>query len=267
MQRLTRFAVHKMSPRLFSATNSTNYIKSGRVVSHYNKSSARVFSSADRSLQPWNVPKHDCHGDYREEASWEDPSKPLYQHQSSLPRLPVPKVEETLERFLPTALPLAETSEEAASLKACVENFAQESAHLQERLLKHSDEQSVKSSWLQHWWNTLGYLQVRERSPINVSYYFQLQDDPTCFVGDGDVQIKRGASLLWHMAEYRYKVCSGTMPAETVGKKKIPLCSTAFKYMFHACRIPQKDQDTYTIYDPSRPVSYTHLTLPTICSV
>lgn len=58
--------------------------------------------------------------------------------------------------------------------------------------------------------------------------------------------------MLWHMADYRYRVCSGSMPAETLGRKKTPLCSTAFKYMFHACRIPRKEQDSYTIYDPSR---------------
>lgn len=184
----------------------------------------------------------------------EDPSKPLYEKQLDLPRLPVPNVKETLERFLPTAMPLAESPEEAQSLQACVDAFEKESTHLQERLLERQGEFSTEtnSSWLQHWWNTLGYLQVRDRSPINVSYFFQLQDDPTCFVGDADPQISRGAALLWHMADYRYRVCSGTMPAETLGKKKIPLCSTAFKYMFHACRIPQKGEDTYTIYDPSR---------------
>ncbi|CAB9525485.1 Carnitine O-palmitoyltransferase 2, mitochondrial [Seminavis robusta] len=253
MQRLVSAVSQKMTPRLASPTTSTNF----RAVGIRNKvfsNNRRVLSSSlgDRTLTPWDVAKWDCHGDYRQEASWEDPSKPLYQHQNSLPRLPIPKVEETLERFLPTALPLAETPQEAESLQKCVQNFAQESTHLQERLLQHNQEYSPNSSWLQHWWNTLGYLQVRDRSPINVSYFFQLKDDPTCFVGDSDVQIKRGAALLWHTAEYRYKVCSGTMPAETVGKKKIPLCSTAFKYMFHACRIPQKDQDAYRIYDPSR---------------
>jgi carnitine O-acetyltransferase len=256
MQRLTRLAVHKMTPRLAFANSSNNFLNSGRVPpksAYSSKPIARVFSSADRTLQPWNVPKWDCHGDYREEAAWEDPSKPLYRNQASMPRLPVPDLKDTLARFLPTALPLAETPEEAASLKACVESFAQESAHLQERLQKRKEEyDSTNSSWLQHWWNTWCYLDVRDRSPINVSYFFQLQDDPTCFVGDGNVQIKRGAALLWHMAEYRYQVCSGSKPAETLGKNKTPLCSTAFKYMFHSCRIPQKDQDFYTIYDPSR---------------
>ena len=261
-----------MTPRIASMTNSTNnnnnvVYAGSRLLRNINyantKSTPRVFSSSearafssrleDRTLQPWKVPKWDCHGDYRQEAFLEDSSKPMYAAQTSMPRLPVPDVKDTLERFLPTALPLAETPEEAESLKACVASFEQESQHLQERLLQRRDEYSnTNSSWLQHWWNTWGYLQVRDRSPINVSYYFHLQDDPTSFVGDGSVQVRRGAAMLWHMADYRYRVCSGTMPFETLGKKKIPLCSTAFKYMFHACRIPRKDQDSYMIYDPSR---------------
>ena len=261
MQRVNQLLLHKMTPRLASSNSTTKFgasrlVPTTKTITQYNQ--PRIFSSSvDRiPLQPWKVPKWDCHGDYRQEESWEDPTKPLYRHQASLPRLPVPNIADTLERFLPTALPLAETPEEATALQACVASFAQEASHLQERLQQRSTEYSTNSSWLQHWWNTWGYLDVRDRSPINVSYFFQLQDDPTCYLGSSsgttNVQIKRGAALLWHMAEYRYQVCSGTKSAETVGKNKTPLCSTAFKYMFHACRIPQPNQDCYTIYDPSR---------------
>jgi carnitine O-acetyltransferase len=45
------------------------------------------------------------------------------------------------------------------------------------------------------------------------------------------------------------------MEPEKIGKAQIPLDSTAFKYMFNACRIPRRFQDSYRIYDPSR---YTH---------
>lgn len=252
MQRLSHFAARKMTPRI--ASKKTSAYRGAAVRGFSSAASSDNFSSMNHSLQAWNVPKVDCHGDYRQEAFLEDPSKPLYEKQMDLPRLPVPAVKDTLERFLPTAMPLAETPEEAASLQACVDSFESESVQLQERLLARQGEYSTEtnSSWLQHWWNTLGYLQVRDRSPINVSYFFQLQDDPTCFVGDKDPQIKRGAALLWHMADFRYRVCSGTLPQETLGRKKIPLCSTAFKYMFHACRIPHKGEDSYTIYDPSR---------------
>ena len=48
------------------------------------------------------------------------------------------------------------------------------------------------------------------------------------------------------------------LPFERIGKKQTPLCSVAFKYMFHSCRIPRKQEkeqddacDTFKIYDPS----------------
>jgi carnitine O-acetyltransferase len=91
---------------------------------------------------------------------------------------------------------------------------------------------------------------------VNVSYFFQFTDDPTIHaVGPRAVNIQRGAALLFASAEFRKLVCSGGLPAEKVGKQQTPLCSTPYKYMFNACRIPQRGQDSYRIYDPSR---YTH---------
>ena len=50
-------------------------------------------------------------------------------------------------------------------------------------------------------------------------------------------------------------VASGTLPQETIGKAKTPLCSVGFKYLFHSCRIPNMGQDSYKLYDPN---IYTH---------
>ena len=60
--------------------------------------------------------------------------------------------------------------------------------------------------------------------------------------------------MLYSAAEFRKQICSGSFPHRTIGRKepKTPLCSVAYKYMFNACRIPRRDQDSYRIYDPSR---------------
>ena len=83
---------------------------------------------------------------------------------------------------------------------------------------------------------------------INVSYFFHFADDP-----HATSQIQRGAAFLTATADYRRAVCSGQLPAETVGRKdrKTTLCSVPYKYMFHGTRIPAKEQDSYAIYDPS----------------
>jgi carnitine O-acetyltransferase len=43
------------------------------------------------------------------------------------------------------------------------------------------------------------------------------------------------------------------MPAESVGRgdRRKVLDSTAFKYLFHGCRVPEPEQDSYRIYDPA----------------
>jgi carnitine O-acetyltransferase len=102
----------------------------------------------------------------------------------------------------------------------------------------------------------LGYLQYRGSVVINVSYFFQFHDDPTTDLDDDDkTNVQRAAAMLFATGEFRKSVCSGTLPVDKIGKKQTPLCSTPYKHMFNACRIPQLDQDSYRIYDPSR---YTH---------
>ena len=81
-----------------------------------------------RASSTWHAPFIDSHGDYQQEASslFEPPDTPLYRHQRDLPRLPVPTLEETIDCFLPTALPLAETKEEAETLQRACHDFLTE---------------------------------------------------------------------------------------------------------------------------------------------
>ena len=210
----------------------------------------RIFSTtANMSIRPWDAPMVESHGDYRDEAFLESHiGGPLYQLQHQLPRLPIPKLEDTIAMFLPTALPMAKSQQERDTLLEACEQFPLQAATLQ-KCLEERREEMKDSSWLQLWWNTAGYLQVRDPVMINVSYFFHLSDDPTL---SEPRNVKRGAAILMAVADFRSKVCSGSLPQETVGKAQTPLCSVAFKYMFHACRIPRREQDSYRMYDPSR---------------
>ena len=211
-----------------------------------------------RPIRPWPKPVVDSHGDYRADALLLERhiGGPLYEHQSKLPSLPVPTIEETLNRFLPSALPLAESDAERERLLEACKAFPGQAAKLQRRLQsRYEESQSQSTSWLQLWWNTWGYLQVREPVVPHVSYFFQLADDGTLpSHGKKSLGVMRGATILQAVGEYRRRVCSGSLPCEMIGRKdpKTPLCSAAFKYMFHACRIPARSQDAYRMYDPSR---------------
>jgi len=210
------------------------------------------------AFKTWPAPMIESRGDYREEAHLEDLiGGPLYSYQKTLPRLPIPSIEDTISRFLPTALPLAESAEEANSLKDACKVFPAQAEKLHRRLI-HRKEEMDKSSWLQLWWNTAGYLQVRDPVVVNVSYFFHFKDDGTIpFNGDDNdwsLGVKRASSILHSAAEFRKSICTGSYPQVTIGRKepKTPLCSVAYKYMFNACRIPRRGQDTYRIYDPSQ---------------
>lgn len=98
----------------------------------------------------------------------------------------------------------------------------------------------------------MGYLQMRDSVVINHSYFFPMKDDGTLYTTGSNrlPYIKRAACTLTAIAEYRKLICSGQMPVERIGKRKTPLCSTSFKYMFHTCRIARKGQDEYRLYDP-----------------
>ena len=208
-------------------------------------------SSTGRMIKPWKTPVVESRGDYRQEAWLEEwIGGPLYEKQKNLPRLPVPTVQETLARFMPTAMPLARSQLEQDSLQSAVDCFANQAAVLQNRLLdRQVSAANADSSWLQHWWNTAGYLKVRDSVVVNVSYFFHFSDDATA----SSSNVKRGAALLSATADYRLSVVTGQLPPDHVGRKepKTPLCSVAYKYMFHACRIPVENRDAYRLYDPA----------------
>lgn len=225
-------------------------------------------STLRRPMSTTTRAKHyESYGDYRADAdALEDPKLPFYAAQDSIERLPVPSLKETCDRFLPTALPLASTPEEAASLEEVVKAFPQQAQHLQKRLLQRQKE-NPNSSWLQHWWNTLAYLTFRDPIVVHVSYFFRCDDDPK--LNDLLVQEKntpttnnapppyqaclaRSAALLPVGIRYAQTIRTNETEPATMGRGKgrVTLCSTQCKYMFHACRIPQRDHDSYRLYFP-----------------
>ncbi|ETV98866.1 hypothetical protein H310_08365 [Aphanomyces invadans] len=190
----------------------------------------------------------ECWGDYREEEDLEVATQPLYAHQKSLPKLPVPTLADTCALYLQTVRPLT-TDAEFDATKAAVDAFLR--GPLGPTLQKRLEERAASrpnSSYLAEWWNTLGYLHVRDPVVFNVSYFFHFSDSVHLAQRS---QVGRAASLAVASMAFRNQVATGTRPPETLGKAKTPMCSTAYKYMFNACRIPRRDADSYRIYDPS----------------
>lgn len=190
----------------------------------------------------------ECWGDYRAEADLEDPSRPLYRFQRDLPRLPVPSLKESVGLYLETLKPLTSPAEYARSKDLAIAFMRPGGMgeELQRRLLARAKDRH-DSSFLAEWWNTIGYLQVRDPVVFNVSYFFHFADSvhPT-----QRSNIGRAAALLRGTVLFARQVADGSLEPEQLGKNRTPVCATAYKYMFNACRIPRRTQDSYRIYDP-----------------
>jgi carnitine O-acetyltransferase len=245
----TRHRVTAPAPLLSYRKNQVSWDLPQRSSLSSTSSEIDSLPQGETSMSPYIA----SHGDYHADALLiEDTKRPLYAEQQNIPRLPVPSLQETIDTFLPTALPFCQDSLERDSLLEAARSFPSQAAHLQERLLRRQKDKS-ESSWLQEWWNELGYLKIRTSNVIHVSYFFRLPDDPTAHS-----MTERGAALLQTAAHFAQGIQDGgSRPPDTLpgrnGGPPVPLCSAQYKYLFSSCRIPRPHQDCYQIYPPTTP--------------
>ena len=87
------------------------------------------------------------------------PPIPNFNHQSStLPRLPLPPLETTLQRLKDSLRPLARSTEEFASVCRKIDDFGRADGPgpiLQQILLQRKNE---ADSWLEEWWDDFAFL-------------------------------------------------------------------------------------------------------------
>jgi carnitine O-acetyltransferase len=161
----------------------------------------------------------------------------MLRYQESLPKLPVPTLEETASRYLKSVHPLLSSSEFESTKKA-VEEFIKPGGtgrKLQESLIARREDPKHQN-WLHEWWNDTAYLSYRGPVVPYVSYFYSHRDDrrrrsPT----------KRAAAITTAALEFKKQVDQGTLEPEYM--KKLPICMDSYKWMFNASRVPAKPAD------------------------
>ncbi|KAF4125320.1 hypothetical protein GMORB2_4160 [Geosmithia morbida] len=168
----------------------------------------------------------------------EDKSKgPMLRFQDSLPKLPVPTLEETGKRYLKSLRPLLSTSEFETSKKA-VEEFIKPGgvgSTLQEKLIALREKPDTKN-WLYEWWNDAAYLSYRDPVVPYVSYFYSHRDDRK-----RRDPAKRAAAISTSVLEFKKQVDAGTLEPEYM--KKLPICMDSYKWMFNASRVAAHPKD------------------------
>ncbi|KAK3688412.1 acyltransferase ChoActase/COT/CPT [Podospora appendiculata] len=177
----------------------------------------------------------------------EDKSKGLMlRFQESLPRLPVPTLEETASRYLKSLRPLLSPTELEASTKAVEEFIAPNGPgrKLQEKLVARREDPKHKN-WIYEWWNDAAYLSYRDPVVPYVSYFYSHRDDRR-----RRDPAKRAAAIATATLAFKQQVDSGTLEPEYM--KKLPICMDSYKWMFNCSRVAAKPADYPVKFDPSQ---------------
>ena len=168
----------------------------------------------------------------------EDISKgAMLRFEDSLPRLPVPTLEETGKRYLKSVHPLLSKTEYEHTRRA-VESFIAPGSFghtLQKRLNERRDEPQFKN-WLSEWWNHAAYLGYRDPIVPYVSYFYSHRDDRK-----RRDPAKRAAAISTAVLEFKKQVDDCSLEPEYM--RKLPMAMNSYEWMFNACRVPAKPAD------------------------
>ncbi|KAJ5784313.1 Carnitine O-acetyltransferase [Penicillium pulvis] len=168
----------------------------------------------------------------------EDLSKgKMLRFENSLPRLPVPSLEETGRRYLKSVHPLVSEAEYERT-KSAVEAFIRpggEGEPLQKRLLERAANPKI-NNWIAEWWNEAAYLGYRDPVIPYVSYFYSYRDDR-----ERRDPAKRAAAITSAALEFKKEVDAGSLEPEYMRGQ--PMAMSSYEYMFNCCRIPADPAD------------------------
>ncbi|RPA74455.1 acyltransferase ChoActase/COT/CPT [Ascobolus immersus RN42] len=174
----------------------------------------------------------------------EDHSKgAMLRFEESLPKLPVPTLEESTSRYLKSVKPLL-TPEEFQKTASLTKDFVKPGGiaeKLQERLVAKANDPQVKN-WMLDWWNDQAYLAYRDPVVPYVSYFYSYKDDKA-----RRDPAKRAAAITTGALKFKKMVDEGSLEPEYM--RKAPISMDSYKYMFNCSRIPAKPADFPKIYD------------------
>ncbi|KAE8616982.1 hypothetical protein XENTR_v10008942 [Xenopus tropicalis] len=174
----------------------------------------------------------------------------LYSFQMSLPKLPVPPLEDTIERYLQSVRPLLD-DDKFSEMKILAEEFQKD---LGRKLQKYLH---LKSWWalnyVSDWWEE--YIYLRGRGPIMVNSNYYAMD--YLYVTPSTNQAARAGNVIHAMLLYRRKLERGLIPP-VMALGIVPMCSNQMVRMFNTTRVPGVETDCLQHLVESRHVCVYH---------
>lgn len=155
-----------------------------------------------------------------------------YAFQNELPKLPVPRLEDTRLKLLQAVAPLVDADTLETTRQAADAFFAENGPGpaLQKKLLEW--DRSLSGSWLKPFWDEL-YL--NHRAPLHTSSNFALLLDPEHLPPRQDMA-SRGVWLMQAAARFHIELQQERIPPETI--RGIPLDMSQYAAFLASMRIP-----------------------------
>ncbi|KAG6590666.1 Choline/Carnitine O-acyltransferase [Phytophthora cinnamomi] len=164
----------------------------------------------------------------------------LLTNEYNLPRLAVPQLEETVQRYLESVRPLVDAKDWEAHAELAKAFQGAEGRQLQELLLKRELKQAMGRaypfSYIEEDWDKM-YLGGRYQGPINVNPSYGLLDET-----DGNLQgmVPRSAAFVRSMVKWWAKVKNSELEQD---KNQ---CMAGFARQYGTAKVPKKDIDVLT---------------------
>ncbi|KAI0974910.1 Choline/Carnitine o-acyltransferase-domain-containing protein [Xylaria arbuscula] len=149
--------------------------------------------------------------------------------QDSLPKLPIPDLENSCRKYLAALRPLQGPREHAETRLAVQDFLKSDGPDLQEKLQKYA---LGKSSFIEQFWYD-SYLNFDNPVVLNLNPFFLLEDDPTPARNN---QVTRAASLVVSALEFVRAVRREELSPDTIRGK--PLCMYQYSRLFGTARVP-----------------------------
>ncbi|CDO57107.1 hypothetical protein DV495_000446 [Geotrichum candidum] len=152
-----------------------------------------------------------------------------FAQQDKLPKLPIPDLELTCQRYLAALKPL-QTENEFDATKAAVDKFLSTSGPLlQKRLIDYA---SSRSSYIEQFWYD-SYLNHDSPVVLNLNPFFLLEDDTTPLA---TTQVQRAATVTTSSLRFVRALRREELPPDSFRNKT--LCMYQYSRLFGSARIP-----------------------------
>ncbi|TFJ96940.1 Carnitine O-palmitoyltransferase 1, liver isoform [Platysternon megacephalum] len=174
----------------------------------------------------------------------------LYSYQASLPRLPVPPIRDTVQRYLESVRPLLSDShfQRAAALARDFE------LSLGPRLQWYL---TLKSWWatnyVSDWWEEYVYLRGRGPLMVNSNYYAM----DFLYVTPTPLQAARAGNVVHALLLYRRRLNREEIKPLMI-QGTLPMCSAQYERMFNTTRVPGVEADSLQHRRDSRHIAVFH---------